>query len=313
LDYVYKTSEEYFNYVECQTCNLVFVSPRPTEEEMHKYYPASYSFYREGALDSLKDLVKEAIYQIYFRRLTLLRLVVRTLFYPAFLILKSRGMLNLIRQYRQYPYLDNCEGMRLLDVGCGSGTTFSPFGRKYSLRWLSQRGLTCEGVEVSPKAVEIARTRGLKLHQGYFDRIDLPASSFDIVRMNYSLEHVHSPKSYLKKAYEVLKPGGKLIVSVPNYGGINNLLFPDAVEAPRHLFYFTRKTLQQYLCDLNFIIEKFESDASPEVLMFTLENHPNQAGIVRNDTLMNWLPMYESLAKLGFGDDMTFVARKPLS
>jgi SAM-dependent methyltransferase len=313
-DYVYKTSDEYFKYVRCESCELVFLSPRPNENEMSKYYPDSYSFYREGALDGFKEQIKEVIYREYFCGLNTLTFFLRGLLLPVYWLLKKRGLLNFIRQYRTYPFLSGLQSGRLLDVGCGSGTTLSPYGRKYSLKWLSTKGYQCEGVEISPNAVKIARSKGLQIHQGYFDRVDLPVNSYDVVRMNYSLEHVHSPKSYLRKAYQVLKPGGILIVSVPNFGGLNNSLFPDALEVPRHLYYFTQKTLQQYLEELNFKVENFKTDPSPEVLMFTLENHPGLKGasLIEPDTLFKWLPMYESLAKIGLGDDMTFVARKPL-
>jgi SAM-dependent methyltransferase len=309
-DYVHKTTQEMFLYVRCEGCGLVFLQDRPPKEEMSRYYPDHYSFYRMGRLEPIKDAVKSVLYKTYYTK-DLSYLPLRPVLYPIYRLLKSRGALNAIRSYREYPYLP--EGrFKLLDVGCGSGTTFHPFGRKYSLLWLHQKGhRLCEGVEVDGRACAVAKDYGLTVHQGDFFDMEFPQESYDIVRFNHSLEHVYAPDAYLRRAHRVLKTGGQIIISVPNYSGLVHTLFPDAVESPRHLYYFSPACLARFLESNGFKVILTRTDATPEVLAFVLQELGRLPPHLREpDLVLKLLPAYRIFAEQGYGDDFNMVARK---
>lgn len=138
---------------------------------------------------------------------------------------------------------------RLLDFGCGRG---------HLLCVARERGWQGTGYDVDPDSVErIAAEYGLDLHAGDFFDLDLPAASFDLVTMNHVLEHLKDPVPVLCRVRELLRPGGALLIAVPNIEGLSNRLKLSLermglrrrgvgayYDADHHLFYFTPDTLQ---------------------------------------------------------------------
>lgn len=307
-DFVHRTTEESFLHARCRGCGLMFIRERPTPAAIGRYYPSSYSFYRPGRLESLKDSVKSVLGSAFAPGGSPL---LAALLCPVLPIARRLGWLNAIRGYRS-PALVPAPGTRLLDVGCGSGTTFHPFGRRYSLRWLSRRGVTAEGVEPDPRACAEARAAGLSVTQGDLLGADLPSGAYDVVRFNHSLEHAHDPASYTARARDLLKPGGLLVISVPNYDGATYERFPRAVEAPRHLFYFNPACLRKHLESLGFDIVSLVTPPTPEVLLYIMRAFaPEQAAsLPPGEEVFALLPECQALAARSRGDDLDLVARK---
>jgi SAM-dependent methyltransferase len=97
----------------------------------------------------------------------------------------------------------------LLELGCGPG---------WALECFAQAGFESVGIDVSKRAVEDARQRGLTAHAVDVDAVDLPESlgHFDVVIALEVLEHLVDPLSAVEKILAVLRPGGCLVVSLPN-------------------------------------------------------------------------------------------------
>jgi SAM-dependent methyltransferase len=97
---------------------------------------------------------------------------------------------------------------RVIDVGCGAGATYA--------RWVDERA-SYVGVDVSSKAVDLAREAGLEA-QVVNDASELPFEddSFDLAICIEVLEHLFAPHDAAREIRRVLRPGGKLIVSAPN-------------------------------------------------------------------------------------------------
>ncbi len=136
---------------------------------------------------------------------------------------------------------------RLLDIGCG-------FGGFVGL--MRKRGWEAEGVDPSPSVVETAKARGYPVRLGTME--DLPlGSAFDAITMFYVLEHLPDPMSALRKAFELLIPGGILLIRVPHTTPIVRLLAPlrtgaHLYDAPFHLFDFCPAVLRQMLGRVGF-------------------------------------------------------------
>src|SRR5205807_1356287 len=72
----------------------------------------------------------------------------------------------------------------------------------------------------------------------------------DVITMWHALEHVHQPRKVLQAAYELLTPGGKLVVAVPNIEGVAFHWFGPhwfGLDLPRHLTHFGPATLREML------------------------------------------------------------------
>jgi SAM-dependent methyltransferase len=116
------------------------------------------------------------------------------------------------------PLLKSCTRARtapprLLDVGCAYG----PF-----LAAAREAGLAPEGLEVSSAAARHVRGElGLPCLEGDFLKVQLPPRSYDAVSMWYVLEHFRDAAAALRRANQLLRPGGVLAFSTPSASGIS--------------------------------------------------------------------------------------------
>lgn len=103
-------------------------------------------------------------------------------------------------------------GARLLDAGCGSGQFAVPFAR---------RGAIVSGVDVSPEMIRLAseRTHGLALAIDWCvgDLVHLPDgdATYDAILARMVLPFVPDLRASLEEFRRVLRPGGRLLASVP--------------------------------------------------------------------------------------------------
>jgi len=114
----------------------------------------------------------------------------------------ARKLLELFERY--VSSVDRC-----VDVGCGDGGT--------SGVWLREHSAGYVGVDVSEAAVEMARDRGLDA-RCIEDAAALPFdnSSFDVAVCVEVLEHLFQPQLAVREIHRVLRPDGRLILTVPN-------------------------------------------------------------------------------------------------
>ena len=126
---------------------------------------------------------------------------------------------------------------RLLDVGCGIGDF---------MLGMRQRGWEVHGLDLSPDAVALARQKGLDVFQGQLFDAPYAEQSFDLVTMWDVLEHLHDPGVHLARVAQLLKPGGKFVVTLPNPHSLDFRLFGPVwtgLDVPRHLYVFVRPAL----------------------------------------------------------------------
>jgi SAM-dependent methyltransferase len=113
----------------------------------------------------------------------------------------------------EYLLLKPKDGMRFLDLGCGSGAAAAYLA--------SRRNIEVVGVTNSPVQADIVRRKFAKLNgRGQvivadFDSLDLPSESFDAI---YSLESIGYTKdldAWLARCWRMLKPGGRMLIQSP--------------------------------------------------------------------------------------------------
>ncbi|UGS33765.1 class I SAM-dependent methyltransferase [Capillimicrobium parvum] len=105
---------------------------------------------------------------------------------------------------------------RVLEMGYGTGLT---------TRELLARGLGLEVLEGSPELARRARAAhpALPVHEGLFEQF-VPERPFDAVLALHVLEHVDGPRALLRHAAGWLRPGGRLVVAVPNAESLHRRL-----------------------------------------------------------------------------------------
>src|SRR5205807_2035915 len=96
---------------------------------------------------------------------------------------------------------------RILDVGANQGE---------NVEYLIGRGHDAIGLEPNPRACEVALSRGLPVVCGTLDSADFEPNSFDAVVLSQVVEHLPNPVRAMDTVYELLRPGGRIVVFTPN-------------------------------------------------------------------------------------------------
>lgn len=104
-------------------------------------------------------------------------------------------------------------GMRILDVGCGTGKNLLKIDSEYE---------NCElyGIDISEKMIEIAKKNSTKAKNHIvFANVDFlefnSEKKYDVIIFNYVLHHMENPHYAIKKAYSLLKSNGIIMLTVP--------------------------------------------------------------------------------------------------
>lgn len=101
-------------------------------------------------------------------------------------------------------------GACVLDVGCGSGSMF--------LDLMEAGACEIEGVDISPRMAGTAREKfsfDPRIHVEQGDFLEFSRPGFDLLMAFNAYQHFLIPRLFLKKAKELLRPGGRLTVAFP--------------------------------------------------------------------------------------------------
>lgn len=145
-------------------------------------------------------------------------------------------------------------GMGVLDIGCATGEFVAAARR---------RGLDARGIDSSRWAVEQARAAGIEeVSEAVADDL-LPACSarFDLVGAFHVLEHVWEPEAFLSTCSALLRPGGLLVLEVPNFAAAMANRHPVRWVGPNmndHVFHYTPSTLNTLVTRSGFHVETID-------------------------------------------------------
>jgi SAM-dependent methyltransferase len=236
-DFEYWTSDATFLAMQCRTCGLIYLNPRPAVEEFNRIYPANYHTLEFSAAQF-------------------------GLVYQARRWLEARRLLG---WWRSLP-----DKAQILDVGCGAGFHLSV------LREFGKQTWTLEGVDPNARAVEIGRCSGLHLQQGTLDTVKLSPDTYDLVLLIQTIEHVTEPPALLQQIRSLLRPGGRLVVVTDNTDTLDFRLFKrrywGGYDFPRQWYLFNRRTIRLLAEKTGFEIEQLTTQASPVNWTYSIHN-----------------------------------------
>ena len=218
-------------------------------------------------------------------------------------------------QAEKVKFLSSCNlsSGAILDVGCGAG---------FFLRALESSRWNRYGVEMSEKA---ARAANLALgtgrvFSGTLIEAECADQAFDVVTFWSALEHTNEPRATLTEARRILKPGGSVIIQVPNAASYQARMFGGnwfALDAPRHRYHFTPKTLGRLLEQTGFKIYRstqFSKSHNSHALRQSLKAKLNAGSSAMGRALflisIPFIKPFDFLmTALGHGATLTVVAR----
>jgi 2-polyprenyl-3-methyl-5-hydroxy-6-metoxy-1,4-benzoquinol methylase len=148
----------------------------------------------------------------------------------------------------------------VLDVGCGLG---------FFLRALDPQRWERNGIEPMPVPYrEAARSLGSdRIFNTELIAARLPSGKFDVITFWDSLEHLPNPRAILQEAGRLLRPGGIILIGLPNFGGYQARHFAEdwfGLSLPHHLCHYTRDTLARLLEQCGFRVRAMEDRSGPE-------------------------------------------------
>ena len=136
---------------------------------------------------------------------------------------------------------------RLLDVGCGGGLLPG---------MLRERGVQAMGLDSSPAACRIAWTRhGVPAVTGDLISSPFEPESFAVITLFHVLEHLPAPGAFLSAAHGLLRPGGRMVIQVPNADSWQFRMLGrrwNGLDIPRHLNHFRPADLKWLLEECGF-------------------------------------------------------------
>ena len=211
-------SQQLFNILKCNQCSLLLTNPRPTLATIGNFYKSDDYISHSGQSKNAFDIAYHLA-----RRFTL------------------KWKSQLIKRKKRNG--------KLLDYGSGTG--------EFLLKMKSV-GWSVAGVEPSEKAREKANKLFSNDDKPIVAELDQVGNgSFDAITLWHVLEHVHQLNEVLTHLNHKLNPEGFLFIAVPNYESSDAKIYQEnwaAYDLPRHLWHFSRQTMNQLLTRNGFKI-----------------------------------------------------------
>ncbi|KPK91964.1 MAG: hypothetical protein AMJ94_06140 [Deltaproteobacteria bacterium SM23_61] len=210
-----RSEESLFSYLRCSACGLVFLSPRPEAAEMKGFYGEEYYGGEDRKFRSGLEVLRR-----FFARAR-------------------------VRRARRYFSGSG----KVLDVGCGQGTF---------LQLMQEKGWEGYGTELSTRSASRPMQAGLSVSVGEIRENQFPADFFDLITFWQVLEHLRDPAAVLQRILPLLRRGGIVAVSTPNVESWQARTFGEDwfhLDAPRHLFLFSPRTLEAFMTAHGFRLQ----------------------------------------------------------
>lgn len=180
-------------------------------------------------------------------------------------------------------------GSRLLEVGCGAGNLLmqaSVAGSYPVALDLSMQALTFVRARFEEATSSAAAPEAYACTQAIGEALPFTDGSFDCVLLSEVIEHLEAPQISIREAVRVLCPGGRLLITTPNYRSfwpvmewaVDRLNKAPKMAGEQHVSRFYPASLRKMLEELGLGIEYFGSiyNLSPFLSLISTESARNQ-------------------------------------
>ena len=288
-----KTFDRHYGYInksydifKCDSCAVLFLNPMISNDELIVMYDDEYYAYNK--------IVKHN--NNLFRKI---KIIIRNI------LLGKAGTID--------PIFSNVNGLKVLDLGCGSGQI---------LLNMKSCGWEVKGVEVSNKASEVGNKHGLNIFSGTLIDAKYDDNEFDYIRSNHSFEHLINPIETINELYRICKYSGKILIGVPNTNSLAFKLFNKFwyyLGVPFHPYNYNVKNLSFLLESNGFEVLKVAYRSDYRGLLGSLQiwhnngksKKSNEGWFINNFFLRN---VFQQIARITnlfrMGDCIEIVALK---
>jgi len=288
-----------FEYMQCSNCGCLQLLTIP--ENLSKYYPCDYFSFKQITSQAFKDFLKRRVARDAVKGNDVLgKLLVKVLRMPAVLERVLRAGAGFTSD--------------ILDVGCGRG--------RY-LKELHNMGFSnLTGIDPHIED-DIFYENGITIYRKELSEIN---RRFDLLLLQHSFEHMPRPLGVFRELYRILRPEGCLLIVTPladSYAwqeyGVNWV----QLDAPRHLFLHTSKSIEILATTVGFDVSKVVYDSKAfqfwgseqyrqDIPLTDPSSHwgkPRKSLLSRSD-IKRFERMARELNKRGEGDSASFYLSK---
>lgn len=234
-----------YNIYRCDDCNLMFVHPQPSRDELLRIYDNSY-FWRGNKYLKMNKTESRS------RNLD-----------------NDKQKINIIKKYK--------ETGRLLDVGCAMGG-FLYLARQEGFDVTGVEVSTfCTNF--------IKNKLGIEVHNVDLLSARLPSGTYDVVTLWDVIEHLRNPVETVNEIHRILRPGGILCFSTGDVNSFYARImgrFWHLLTPPQHLFYFTPKSIRKMLDRCGFVVNQITHPGKYATCDFILFKARETFGVVVN-------------------------------
>lgn len=195
-----------FGVCGCRQCDFAYLAPRVVEKQMLSLYERDDYFGRSDGEGYTDYSKQEDALRRTFRRL----------------------VAHLVKE--------GFTGEALLEIGCGFGYLLDEARPYFQRRY---------GTDFSGNAVRSAQRFATEVWLGGVDSVP-EYDQFDCVIATHVIEHVYHPRAFVEALVHRLKPGGKILIAAPDFGGFWRKLMGNrwpSFKFPEHVLYFDANSL----------------------------------------------------------------------
>jgi len=202
----------------CDSCGLVFLSPRMSRKEYASFYERVY---------------RPLVSAYYGRDINYITIQKEQLSYAEEL---SEFLADYVKK-----------GGRLFDIGGSTGVIASHFKDRFDLRGMC--------LDPSPKELKEARAKGLDTVCSMIEDYEPTGEKFDIILMCQTIDHLLNVKSSLENVRRLIKDNGLFFVDIVDFKAVflRNNSIEEAIKID-HPYYFTEETMREILETTGFNI-----------------------------------------------------------
>lgn len=205
---MHKTNKESYIFDKCSGCESVFLTNRVKENVLEDYYTLNYLPYKGAAAWGK---------------------------YSSFVETSQRKLDEKRVHFVAGETKNKKDSFSILDVGCGQPSFLDLVQQKLNAK--------CSGIDFSDNGWKNDPYETINLIKTSIADFK-PGETFDVITLWHYLEHDYHLHETVKKLYECLNPGGKLIIEVPDYQSMSaksQKQFWQGWHSPRHLTLFSEK------------------------------------------------------------------------
>ena len=220
-----------FFYSKCSKCNMIYMSPRPTETILQEFYAqsANYQYFNQYIFPASAEARRQKI------------------FIPR------------VNRTIELCEIHGAGRNHLLEVGAGFGLFCEEMHKRSFFERIS-------AVEATQALSGTLARKKIEVFNDLFERIVFE-NQFDVVVAFEVIEHITNPFRHLKKAHDVLKDKGLLILSFPNCDGFDIATLGKSSDSidHEHLNYFNSVSITRLLNKAGFSIASIETPGKLDV------------------------------------------------